>query len=345
VAGVLDQLMRRIDEAPDDLSLYLVLSDHFQESGDPRGELIAVQCALAQATDAKERERLEQKQAAFFKAHHLALMGAKDEVALAGAKWSNGYVRSAGTPPASLLAAFLRHPSTRFLQELTIQNPYLPTGEMVDRIAETRHPSLRRLTFNSTQGKQVGLDPVDITRVVSWLPRLRELLVCAHAISLRPADSQLDRLELVSEGPTASLLEVISEAKWPRLKELWIDHSRPRYRQLWRRSGGRPPHLEEGGGFVPRKFFLGKATPALEFLALRSIDLDVAFYQALCAAPLLRQLRRLDLSHARLDDETMRPLVANQHAFRHLERLDLLGATVSEGTSEQLAQLCPDVRL
>ncbi len=63
---LVDELLAR----PDDLALRLVIADRLQEAGDPRGELMAVQCALASSSRAtsavspKTYKRLATREAA-----------------------------------------------------------------------------------------------------------------------------------------------------------------------------------------------------------------------------------------------------------------------------------------
>jgi uncharacterized protein (TIGR02996 family) len=52
----MDELWRQVVEAPDDIGMRLVLADALIERGDPRGELIALQCRGADARVIVERE-------------------------------------------------------------------------------------------------------------------------------------------------------------------------------------------------------------------------------------------------------------------------------------------------
>ena len=55
----LDELWRQVAESPDEVSARLVLADALIEAGDPRGELIALQCGGADATVIVDRDHVD----------------------------------------------------------------------------------------------------------------------------------------------------------------------------------------------------------------------------------------------------------------------------------------------
>jgi len=109
-----------IASAPEDAGGYLVYADWLQQRGEPRGELIVVQRALAQAPrDAALRAR----EAALFAEHDDRLLGPLARVEIEGARidWHCGFVRSldlggrlSELDPA-LLEALLAHASLQLL--------------------------------------------------------------------------------------------------------------------------------------------------------------------------------------------------------------------------------------
>src|SRR5690242_13390168 len=78
---------------PDDLAPYLVLADWLQQQGDPRGELIAIQCARETA----DMPELAANEQALFDAHLAAWLGNADDAYRVGELelvWRRGFVWS-----------------------------------------------------------------------------------------------------------------------------------------------------------------------------------------------------------------------------------------------------------
>src|SRR4051794_15977577 len=85
-----ETLIEQIIARPDDLDLRLVLADHLQLAGDPRGELMALQCAIARAAG-DERARLRKRVADLLQVTEL---GALDRDGMR-VEWRYGFVYSA----------------------------------------------------------------------------------------------------------------------------------------------------------------------------------------------------------------------------------------------------------
>ncbi len=120
-------LVRKIAEAPDDPSNYLVYADWLSERGDPRGELIAVQHALEDAPS-ERRPDLEERQTVLL-ATNPYLFGTWPDMRLV---WFNGFVRhvSVTFPEADhrrlrRLQTWMKrlafHPTGRFLRTIEIR--------------------------------------------------------------------------------------------------------------------------------------------------------------------------------------------------------------------------------
>lgn len=316
------QAIAAIRAAPTDRDRYLVLSDLLSDRGDPRGELIAVQVALAGAPK-KGQPALKRRERELFKRYRDQLLGPGGVVALAHPTWVNGFVHAAQTPPsAPALAALLAHPSAWFLQDLTLQNPFLPLGELVDTVAKSRHPFLKSVAINTLDRGAASLDPIDVTALVQALPGLRTLDVAADEITLRAATSPVEDLSLVSRIPSLGTMQRIAEGHWPRLKSLAIDH----FTVAWFAHPELPP----------QELFRGFATPSLQSLAIRNIPLDAALIEQLRGSALLKRLRVLDLSHCALDEQVLRPFLDHPKSVAHLERFELAGARL---TPDQLGSL------
>ena len=131
------ELEAAILQAPDSDHGYLVYADWLQGQGDPRGELIALQHAQRQAQGA-EATRLKRKSATLYKEHQETLLGTR-LTSMLGARsltlaWHLGFIRGARVAASDddadpdfdiveVLTMLLRHPSARFLQDLTLGMP------------------------------------------------------------------------------------------------------------------------------------------------------------------------------------------------------------------------------
>ncbi len=149
-----------IARAPDDQAGYLVYADWLQQHGDPRGELIALQCAGKR----KQADKLLAHRAA----HFLGDLAVTPQRLLPypyGAlgrttTWRWGYLEAVwlsrktidGDAPtvADALDGLLHHPSAAFVRELTI-GIVAYSGNSYDEIAKVigKHelPTLKRLVI------------------------------------------------------------------------------------------------------------------------------------------------------------------------------------------------------
>ncbi len=110
-----------IASAPEEPAGYLVYADWLQQRGEPRGELIVVQHALAAAP---RDPALRAREAALFEAHGARLLGPLALVGDARVDWHCGFVRAvelgswlSAAAPAEL-EALLAHASLQFVHRL-----------------------------------------------------------------------------------------------------------------------------------------------------------------------------------------------------------------------------------
>jgi len=156
---------------PDDATGYLVYADWLQQQGDPRGELIVVQEALAR----KPRDRaLLAEQERLLEQHTDLLRGPLALVGPVGVEWFCGFVRTLdlgawlATRGRTLLGPLLAHASFAFLRGLAAQ-PH-SDASLVQLAAELPR-TLERLELGLCHHAQ------GIARAVEKvaLPRLREI--------------------------------------------------------------------------------------------------------------------------------------------------------------------------
>src|SRR6185436_6055901 len=112
-ADLVEELLAR----PDDLELRLVLADRLQDAGDPRGELMAVQCALAAARDAGARAELRARELALARSVRPEL-----DPAVVDLEWRLGFLAAATVleRAGEVVPALLAHPAARLIQELAV---------------------------------------------------------------------------------------------------------------------------------------------------------------------------------------------------------------------------------
>lgn len=109
-AAIPSELLEAIRAAPDDDAPRLVWADLLCERGDPRGEFVQVQCALAREgeDDPDRREALLDRERALLKAHQAEWLPPgflRHGDALAYVRFHRGLLSAAALPSADLLAA------------------------------------------------------------------------------------------------------------------------------------------------------------------------------------------------------------------------------------------------
>ena len=122
VDAVHDALVARLARDPDDLDAAAVLADHLSALGDPRGELIAVELAIASATPAQATERGLLARRAALQAR-LAVPVGRADIAPTFV-WRLGYVRRLEVAAPDACGFAWEHPSLQLLRELAITFPF-----------------------------------------------------------------------------------------------------------------------------------------------------------------------------------------------------------------------------
>jgi uncharacterized protein (TIGR02996 family) len=209
-AGLVAQLV----ENPDDAGALGVLADVLQSRDEPRGELIAVQLALA--AQPPDPGRLVAKRDEW-----ILKLSPPLEVHESCA-WGIGFVRRVRLRITSgrrlaLIAALWRHPSMRLVSEVEVTLDVGYDKELADSLAAIR-ANLRRLVI------QTNRHSISLAELVATLPRLRQLGSSDSGDFDRLAHPGLERLILTSYGPTR-LPEVVprlSKTALPALCELGL---------------------------------------------------------------------------------------------------------------------------
>ncbi|MFP2927329.1 WGR domain-containing protein [Pyxidicoccus sp. 3LG] len=346
----LEAAILRAPETPDG---YLVYGDWLQSQGDPRGELIALQNAQLQAKGA-EATALKKKVANLLKKHEEFLVGTALGTALKEktltVDWHLGFIRSArlsvggfdDDPEFAIdeaLKMLLKHPSARFLQELTLgladnegENEY---HDLIKHIAKEAPKTVRKLFIGDfvfpDETEISWTDVGNVAPVYKALPELRSLRVRGGGVGLGKIElPELREFIVESGGLDRSSVKSINAAKWPKLERL----------EVWFGSEG----YGAGGNEKDIKNILdAKDLPELKHLGLCNAE----FTEELCAllpkSNVLKQLQTLDLSRGTLTDKGAAVLAANADAFKHLKRLDVTRNLLTPKGAKLIAKLCPDV--
>ncbi len=172
-----DSLLALIEEDPDDLNHYLILSDWLMSKNDPRGLLISLQYELHQTP---EKPKLKRSIKQHLQTHHKVLLGALHDRSELKLEWKWGFIRSAALEPLPLketlywLGELLAHESSRPLERLHVRaSPQHPVD--VDAIGalllQHKRPRLLRELHLGTP-KDFDLNTPLGARLLSAFPRL-----------------------------------------------------------------------------------------------------------------------------------------------------------------------------
>jgi uncharacterized protein (TIGR02996 family) len=343
------QLEAAITGDPDDREAYLVYADWLEGQGDPRAQLIALQCSPhPEQHNGKAFRKLLADYREYF-------LGSLSRFA-SSLTWRYGFVQAvslndaAGPCPANV-ENLLRHPSARFLVELSIWSRYL--DDVIPLVA-TAPATLRTLSLENTNDRELsleGLQPVlhglstlslygplglDIIGRAS-LAGLRKLTISGSCdrelrlalpglvtLSLRGRIAveaielpMLDEAILHLEDPSSASAHALATASWPRLRRLVLGTgSAPDLAPLFQRDDLR----------------------SLTELALPHASAD-ELCQRLGDAPFAGQLRVLDLSNSGLTDAGVDALAIAADTFSSLESLDVSRTRLGEAGYEVLDQM------
>jgi uncharacterized protein (TIGR02996 family) len=332
-----DELLAAIVAAPDDDRPRLVYADWLVERGDPRGELIRVQCELAriEATDegvARVR-RLQSRQSALLKAHE--------------AEWTAGlpstatYLHRRGlvelvraNDPSDFGAARARAPLVRALHtsrpdplrlenEQAIEELTLEDQGLVKIAAVACLPKLRRLTL-----PEKGLVSDALAAAVSPRP-LEELALGIHTWAASAADRTGPPLvgleELALEHSEIMADDVLHLATvLPRLSSLDV-----------------AANYGHNGLARLDLCSLLEALPALRRLRLSKMKVTDAQVAQLAASPLGARLVRLDLARNEIGDAGALAIARSEH-LRGLRRLNLNANPISNAVKKTVVAAFPD---
>ena len=325
------ELEALIRAQPASLEPYLVYADWLQAHGDPRGELIGLQCALLQARGERlaslrqrERQLLGQHARHFLGPNHRLFMSPD----LAELRWHCGFLLAAtlgahwdhSVTAAELVGALLRLNSARLLEGLTVgladnegENDYT---DVVDAIASTSpHQALTTLSIGECQSDEASL-PItnsgDLTPLYRALPGLRALSVRAGII--QPGKIVLPEIReftYITCGLRRPALHRFCAAQWPRLEKMVL--------YLGEAAAGSDCTMAD----MERLLASLGGLAGLTHLGLVNSELADMLPEALIRSKVLPRLEWLDLSMGMMSNSGAQILATNADYFGHLSWLDL----------------------
>ena len=344
------ELERVILEDPLDADAWLVYGDWLEETGDPRGELVAIQARHAR--DPGNPELLAAQRSLFERHGDVLLDGLHEYLGPRGRlgplfrlSWEFGFIWTANVAAAGHsvdqfaagLRALLGHPSARFLHVLALGAP--PDNDwrrVLPILAEGGERPLRILFLGDSSSTSSDPRPAfaplgDVSCLWPALPHLR--CVELRGGTMTVGDLALPSLrELVVETSALQRETVRSlcSRRWPHLEKL----------VLWfgdRRCTSTLADLE--------LLFDGTLFPSLRHLGLRNCAFVDRVCHALVEAKVTRQLRTLDLSLGALTEIGAHALLSGRAALSDLAVLDLHHHYIPRSSAGRLAQLARFVDL
>jgi uncharacterized protein (TIGR02996 family) len=238
-----DELIAQLARDPDDLDTYLVFADWLGERGDPWGQIMSVQTAIAQlprgttAADRRDqqlrRDELGREDALLLFQHAARLWGALDTIIdqatqryafnQLGPEWHCGFVRSIRLEhdDLPLLAAFAGLDIARLLQEISIGAYGWRRDALAPLVAAT-WPQLRRVALDLLHDRAAAVDAEAIVPLLDGVraPKLAELEISAsrntdalcQALAASPLTPRLRSLELHGSELTLAGAQALADA-------------------------------------------------------------------------------------------------------------------------------------
>ncbi len=359
------ELERSILASIDDPRPWAVFADWLQGQGDPWGERLSLELALASASETESLALIE-RLAALDRQHRPEMLGPAlaelidheefsefaESAGSAGLEWRHGFVISAGVgthdddaaiKPGQLLRALLTSPASCLLQSLTlgITDPSYPTSlasGIAAIAAGQRLEHLRELflgDFAFPDESEISWVAVgDVAAALANCPNLRSLHLRGADIELGEAlaHPRLEQLLIETGGLPERAVRAIGRCSLPELRRLEV--------WLGRREYGGTGTIE-----LLAPLFTGEGVAKLEHLALINSEFQDDIASALASAPILERLTSVALSMGVLRDRGGRSILAAADRFRHLGTIDLDFNWLSEAMANQLEQALPNLRV
>ncbi len=337
MSSIEPELVAGIVATPEEDGPRLVYADWLSDRGDPRGELITVQCALAVADrddrPVHETNRLRERSSALLDIHRPQWLEPVLDIAVGNYGFRRGFIEVIDVLQPDIDAVRLREACPLLRAVKTRQATVNDLFQYIDVLA------LDELTlYKITDSLMLGrvLDEPRLGRLrrldlhyLSGRPQLNELAklhLPLHRLALR-----FDRQQPFDEP--ALLTYLTTHPARSTLRSLDLAHTRAE--ELGQLE--RLPELEElalTSCSLPVQRLFQLVLPKLQSLAITDGAMDALDPALLIAA--FPSLRRLRLSKTRLGDRAALSIAASPHAMR-LRRLDLSNNQISSVGARALA--------
>ncbi|MEN0065287.1 MAG: TIGR02996 domain-containing protein [Myxococcota bacterium] len=321
---MVEELRKRILDAPDDPDPWRVLGDWLQQRGDPRGEFIRVQLALEDPLiDPATRRSLQGKERALLNAHEREWLGPLGDPLFANkdqplsARWGfrRGFLHTLDLVNAmpDVVAGLVASPDRDLLRSLSVEYAF-EENEVLEPLVNVNFPSVVAFRFGDGTGslREEGLAGV----IAGGMPRLRALTVSGRRVdtkslfSLKAPDLEELDVSCAHEHATKALAKNPSFANLERL--------------------ALAPHALEPGddesGYLPlsavRDIARSPHLQAIGQLSLWQSSAGDAGVAELLRSGMLARLHILNLSYGTITDEGAR-MIAESEAPKTLQSLTL----------------------
>ncbi|MGZ3424296.1 MAG: WGR domain-containing protein, partial [Polyangiales bacterium] len=240
---------------------------------------------------------------------------------------------------SEVVRTLLRHPSGKFLQELTLglnrADPDCEYQAILTAIVEEGSKSLRTLfvgDFEYPDQIEISWTNVgNMNDVWKALPNLEKVILQGGEIALGTIHApKLKHLELRAGGVPAAAVQSIAAAEFPELETLILWTGSDNY-------GGTSTFSDVA------PILEGDRLPKLKHLGIMNSMYTDDVCKALARSKILPQLETLDLSMGTMSDEGRVALVEAKAALKHLKSLNLENNTLE--SIDGLAGLCAEVKL
>jgi uncharacterized protein (TIGR02996 family) len=358
-------MLAAVSDSPDDDEPRLIYADYLQTRGDPRGELIAVQCALAKQPDADGA--LRRREAELLGAHARAWR-AELGVATMAAHFARGFISEAVVLASDFVACAARALETRPSPRWIVVGSTLPDIEALAKLSQLARVSslevsgswsyddreltalaasrfLGGLRTLSLRFGQIGLSGI---RAIARAPSLAKLVALDLGGDFLPIEAQAELDELLAMGSVERLAlpgtrlamgasRALARAEESAVRSLDIASNRLDDDALEALLEGpwcsRLSELWAFGNATGERGARAVAgLPALVSIDLGGNKIGPGGARALAQA---RGLRFLRLAHCEVGDAGAKALAERT---ADLEMLDLRGNVLSSSTRAQLVE-------
>ncbi len=347
---------------PTDEAAFAVLGDWLQEQADPRGELIALQ----QNGKAKKAKALLAKNSDYFLgplAEHQEVYDEGWNNAVSSLRtasqekewqkthrqaflWRNGYIHRIRLSKndygdsnfegelADILKQALKHPSGRFAGEFAFHS----NGDNEDNVQDLINvlgkmaPSTtRKITFGDNVDQISWHHTGSLKSLWKGVPNLEVLEIETGSFDVgKMVAPKLERAIFITGGLSKTCGRGIAKANMPNIKHLEIYYGDPDY--------GGDCSVKEVQPLLVREDL-----ESLEYLGLKNAMFANDIAKLLAGAPILDNLKTLDLSLGAMTDVGAQALAAAKDSFAHLECLNLSQNFLTKDGIKAVKGLCTNV--